>query len=290
MTCGGTPPRGPFQDANREYGEDDFLASSSSHADGTSRVASSHGVRFAYPCDLTPCFDMLAPPKDAPEHSVLLPRRRGRTHSDDQRRPAQPTMSPTHCAVPSRSGGVGAAIEMRRSERRRGARLERSELRTSSDDVIGGGGAPEQKLTASDTDLQESVDNRTAGREQHDHVIEVSAVVEAPDPGGVWRARVRQRQHGYTRTQQREGQQRAQARRSHCPVKYHPKTRTVNAICGVLRRLPSRRTKPRSQQFGSRRPNPRRRTPGPKYDERADYRMADVNRQAAVCPAPARPV
>jgi hypothetical protein len=157
------------------------------------------------------------------------------------------------CRQPTAQFPAGPAawpqLEMRRSGRRRSARLERSELRTSSDAVIGGGGAPEPKLTASDTDLQESVDNRTAGREQDDHVIEVSVVVEAPDPGGVWRARVRQRQHGHTRTQQREGQQRAQARRSHSPVKYHPKARTVNAICGVLRHPPSRETKPRFQHF-----------------------------------------
>ncbi len=46
MTCDGTP-RSPFHEARNEYGEGELRASFSSHAEGTSRVASCHGVRFA---------------------------------------------------------------------------------------------------------------------------------------------------------------------------------------------------------------------------------------------------
>lgn len=77
ITCDGTPPRLPFHEASREYGDGELLASSSSHVTGTSRLASDHGVRFAYPCDLTIVFVMQISPRAGwPASPTAVARRR----------------------------------------------------------------------------------------------------------------------------------------------------------------------------------------------------------------------
>jgi sec-independent protein translocase protein TatA len=78
-------------------------------------------------------------------------------------------------------------------------------------------------------DVQECVDEGHRRRNEHDDVVIVSAIEDALNPGGIWRAGIRQYRQGRHRRQQEQQRERTeQLRQSHLGPSLRPKRATVS--------------------------------------------------------------